>query len=69
MSDGMGSVSYNCNNLAQLTSETRIQDGTLDRSYEYDQVGRLAISHTGTEARAALGRDRGHAGWSLLARA
>ena len=30
-----------------------IQDGTLDRSYEYDQVGRLAISHTGAEARAA----------------
>ena len=30
-----------------------IQDPTLDRSYEYDQVGRLAISHTGAEARAA----------------
>ncbi|HEU4596604.1 MAG TPA: S8 family serine peptidase [Pyrinomonadaceae bacterium] len=27
----------------------------LDRSYEYDQVGRLAISHAGNEARAAIG--------------
>src|SRR6266550_9315757 len=29
-----------------------INDATLDRSYEYDHVGRLAISHSGTEARA-----------------
>ena len=29
-----------------------IYDATLDRSYEYDHLGRLAISHTGTEARA-----------------
>jgi RHS repeat-associated protein len=28
------------------------QDHTLDRSYEYDLVGRLAISHSGAEARA-----------------
>jgi hypothetical protein len=28
-------------------------DSSLDRSYEYDDVGRLAISHTGAEARAA----------------
>ena len=30
-------------------------DPTLDRSYEYDNVGRLGISHTGAEARAATG--------------
>jgi hypothetical protein len=30
-----------------------IYDSSLDRSYEYDDVGRLAISHTGAEARAA----------------
>ena len=30
-----------------------IYDPTLDRSYEYDQVGRLTISHSGAEARAA----------------
>ena len=29
-----------------------IQDPTLDRSYEYDHLGRLAISHSGAEARA-----------------
>ncbi len=33
-----------------------IQDGSLDRSYEYDDVGRLAISHSGAEARAATGQ-------------
>src|SRR5882724_6291669 len=30
----------------------RPPDGTLDRSYEYDHVGRLAYSHSGAEARA-----------------
>jgi len=30
-----------------------IYDPTLDRSYEYDQVGRLVVSHSGAEARAA----------------
>jgi len=29
-----------------------IYDSTLDRSYEYDHVGRLVISHSGAEARA-----------------
>jgi RHS repeat-associated protein len=28
-------------------------DSSLDRSYEYDQVGRLVVSHSGAEARAA----------------
>jgi RHS repeat-associated protein len=30
-----------------------IYDSSLDRSYEYDNVGRLATSHSGAEARAA----------------
>ena len=30
-------------------------DASLDRSYEYDQVGRLVISHSGAEARAHVG--------------
>src|SRR5882672_10882304 len=34
------------------TYAQNIQDATLDRSYEYDQAGRLAISHSGAEARA-----------------
>ncbi|MGH9930233.1 MAG: RHS repeat domain-containing protein, partial [Pyrinomonadaceae bacterium] len=32
-----------------------IYDATLDRSYEYDNVGRLVISHAGAEARAHVG--------------
>jgi len=39
----------------RVTYAQNIQDPTLDRSYEYDQVGRLAISHSGTEARAHVG--------------
>lgn len=38
-----------------LSNNGGARDGTLDRSYEYDQVGRLTISHSGTEARAAIG--------------
>ena len=36
----------------RVTYAQNIYDSTLDRSYEYDHVGRLAISHSGTEARA-----------------
>jgi RHS repeat-associated protein len=36
----------------RVTYAQNIQDGTLDRSYEYDQAGRLVISHSGAEARA-----------------
>jgi RHS repeat-associated protein len=39
----------------RVTYAQNIQDATLDRSYEYDQVGRLAVSHSGTEARAHVG--------------
>ena len=35
-----------------MTYAQNIYDSTLDRSYQYDQVGRLAISHSGAEARA-----------------
>jgi RHS repeat-associated protein len=34
-----------------------VYDGTLDRSYEYDQVGALLFAHSGAEARAAFGID------------
>src|SRR2546430_4103826 len=34
-----------------------VYDGTLDRSYEYDQVGGLVFAHSGAEARAAFGID------------
>jgi RHS repeat-associated protein len=36
----------------RVTYAQSIYDSTLDRSYQYDQVGRLAISHSGAEARA-----------------
>jgi RHS repeat-associated protein len=36
----------------RVTFAENIADPTLDRSYEYDLVGRLAISHSGAEARA-----------------
>ncbi|HEV7745767.1 MAG TPA: S8 family serine peptidase [Pyrinomonadaceae bacterium] len=42
MNETTGRVSYAQN----------IYDATLDRSYEYDHVGRLIVSHSGTEARA-----------------
>jgi RHS repeat-associated protein len=34
-----------------------VYDSTLDRSYEYDQVGALVFAHSGAEARAAFGID------------
>jgi YD repeat-containing protein len=33
-----------------------MNDNRLDRSYEYDNFGRLAFAHTGAEARAATGQ-------------
>jgi hypothetical protein len=42
LNEATGRVSYAQN----------IYDPTLDRSYEYDHVGRLAVSHSGAEARA-----------------
>jgi RHS repeat-associated protein len=36
----------------RVTYAQSIYDATLDRSYEYDAVGRLSISHSGAEAQA-----------------
>jgi RHS repeat-associated protein len=48
-------VSY-AQNISSAGSPTNgAADPTLDRSYEYDQVGRLVISHSGAEARAHVG--------------
>ena len=53
---GVQGYNYSYDNLNERTGRVtyaqNIQDPTLDRSYEYDQVGRLAISHSGAEARA-----------------
>jgi len=37
---------------ARVSYAQNIYDATLDRSYQYDQVGRLVVSHSGAEARA-----------------
>ena len=36
----------------RVTYARSLNDDTLDRSYEYDHVGRLVIAHSGAEARA-----------------
>ncbi|MGH9933261.1 MAG: hypothetical protein ACREA9_29100, partial [Pyrinomonadaceae bacterium] len=56
-----GVLGYNYNydylneHTGRVTYAQNIQDSTLDRSYEYDNVGRLTISHAGAEARAHVG--------------
>jgi RHS repeat-associated protein len=45
-------------NTGRVTFAQSLNDATLDRSYHYDQVGRLDDVHTGAEARAAL-QDQG----------
>jgi len=40
---------------ARVSYAQSIYDSTLDRSYEYDHLGRLVISHSGAEARAHVG--------------
>ena len=53
-----GVLGYNYNydyfneHTGRVTYAQNIQDATLDRSYEYDSVGRLVFSHSGAEARA-----------------
>jgi RHS repeat-associated protein len=49
---GNNQVSY-----ARNLSSNGGRDSTLDRSYEYDQVGALVFAHSGAEARAAFGID------------
>jgi len=57
---GVLGYNYSYNNFNEKTGRVTyaqsLNDSTLDRSYEYDQVGRLAISHSGAEARAAIGQ-------------
>jgi RHS repeat-associated protein len=43
---------YNNERTRRVTFAENLADHTLDRSYEYDLVGRLAISHSGAEATA-----------------
>jgi len=44
-------------NTGRVAFANNLYDHTLDRSYDYDQVGRLIASHTGAEG-------RGHAGYA-----
>ncbi|MEK6278780.1 MAG: S8 family serine peptidase [Acidobacteriota bacterium] len=44
-------------NTGRVTYAKNVDDGTLDRSYDYDQVGRLIASHSGREARWHIGTD------------
>lgn len=52
-------IGYNYNydyfneHTGRVTYAGSVYDSSLDRSYEYDNAGRLATSHTGAEARAA----------------
>jgi RHS repeat-associated protein len=41
----------------QVSYARNLYDNTLDRSYEYDQVGALVVARSGAEARAAFGID------------
>jgi hypothetical protein len=49
---------YSYNNFGEnggrVTYAQNLYDATLDRSYDYDHVGRLLDAHTGSEARGAL---------------
>src|SRR5229473_223475 len=45
---------FNENN-GRVTYAQNVNDSTLDRSYQYDHVGRLVSAHTGIEARAHIG--------------
>ncbi len=49
------SYQYFNENSGRLMYAQNINDGTLDRSYDYDHVGRLLASHSGGEARAHMG--------------
>lgn len=56
---------YNANTgqvlFARNTASSTVgggRDDTLDRSYDYDHLGRLIVSHTGYEARLHMGRQQ-----------
>ncbi|HKR12490.1 MAG TPA: S8 family serine peptidase [Pyrinomonadaceae bacterium] len=42
-------------NTGRVSYAQNINDGTLDRSFGYDHVGRLTASHTGIDARSHVG--------------
>jgi RHS repeat-associated protein len=42
-------------NTNRVAYARNLYDGTLDRSYDYDQVGRMWASHSGAEARGHVG--------------
>jgi len=44
---------YYGEHTGRATYAQSVYDSTLDRSYQYDQVGALVISHSGAEARAS----------------
>ena len=44
-------------NTGRVTYAKNLDDGTLDRSYDYDNVGRMWASHTGKEARWHIGQE------------
>jgi RHS repeat-associated protein len=53
-------LSYNYSYLDhsdRVNYARNVYDSTLDRSYEFDQVGALVFAHSGAEARAAFGID------------
>ncbi len=43
-------------NSNRVTYSQNLIDGTLDRSYRYDHVGRMTTGHSGVEARAEIGQ-------------
>lgn len=49
------SYSYFGENTGRVTYAQNINDSTLDRSYDYDQLGRLIVSRSGGQARYHLG--------------
>src|SRR5205085_2169352 len=51
-----GQVMFAKNTASSTAGEQR--DDTLDRSYDYDHLGRLTVSHTGYEARLHMNRQQ-----------
>jgi RHS repeat-associated protein len=44
-------------NSGRVTYAKNLDDGTLDRSYDYDNVGRMWVAYTGREARWHIGQE------------
>jgi hypothetical protein len=49
------SYNYFGENSGRVTYAKNLYDGTLDRSYDYDQVGRMTVTYSGADARAHVG--------------